>query len=240
MDGTARGRTPELDRLVGRNLRAIRERFGLSQTDVAEGMAAAGFPVWRKATVADVERGARKVSLDELAALADVTETRPAQLLAPDAELSDEASRRAKVLTGKATPRSPEGLEDVAEARSREKLTAFLASELGVEESELKSLSREVYGAPAYVERERRVLEEGDIPPVNRQRQELRARRGHATRAILAELRERQEAARRALEPMLEQQRKAREALEPVRRNLEAAREALLKEAAADDIEGER
>ena len=86
---------------------------------------------------------------------------------------------------------TPDGLEGVTVERSMEKLEDFLCQELGVSRSELVELCRELYGHPgAWVERERRVLA-GDIPSVEKQRQELRARRGHATRAILAEMRER-------------------------------------------------
>jgi len=192
MDGASRSsRSPELDRLVGRNLRGIRDEAGLSQADVAEGMAAGGFPLWTKQTVADVERGTRKVSLDELAGLADVTECKLERLLSPDDELSDEAERRARVLLGIEQPKTPDGLAGVTVERSMEKLEDFLCQELGVSRSELVELCRELYGHPgAWVERERRVLA-GDIPSVEKQRQELRARRGHATRAILAEMRER-------------------------------------------------
>jgi transcriptional regulator with XRE-family HTH domain len=192
MDGASRStRSPELDRLVGRNLRGIRDEAGLSQAEVAEGMAAGGFPVWTKQTVADVERGTRKVSLDELAGLADVTECKLERLLSPDDELSDEAERRARVLIGLEKPKTPDGLEGVTVERSTEKLEDFLCQELGVSRSELVELCRELYGHPGvWVERERRVLA-GDIPSVEKQRQELRARRGHATRAILAEMRER-------------------------------------------------
>jgi len=192
MDGATRSsRTPELDRLVGRNLRGIRDEAGLSQAEVAEGMAAAGFGVWGKQTVADVERGTRKVSLDELAGLADVTECQLERLLSPDDELSDEAERRARVLLGLEQPKTPDGLEGVTVERSTEKLEDFLCQELDLSRSELVELCRELYGHPGvWVERERRVLA-GDIPSVEKQRQELRARRGHATRAILAEMRER-------------------------------------------------
>jgi transcriptional regulator with XRE-family HTH domain len=192
MDGVTRSsRTPELDRLVGRNLRNLRDEAGLSQAEVAEGMAAAGFPVWTKQTVADVERGTRKVSLDELAGLADVTECKLERLLYPDDELSDEAERRARVLLGLEQPKTPDGLEGVTVERSMEKLEDFLCHELDLSRSELVLLCRELYGHPGvWVERERRVLA-GDIPSVEKERQELRARRGHATRAILAEMRER-------------------------------------------------
>lgn len=191
MDQTARSRAPELDRLVGRNLRLLREELDLSRLHVAEAMTAAGFTGWRKVTVADVERGARKVTLDELAGLSDVTEEKLERLLAPDVELSTDALRRAKVLTGKVKPRTPDGLEDVSVERSTEKLEAFLCGELGLDVEELSKLCRALYSHPGvWVERERRVFSQ-DIPSVEGQRHEFRARRGHATRAILAEMRER-------------------------------------------------
>lgn len=203
MDEAARSRAPELDRLVGRNLRQIREELDLSQTDVSEGMAAAGFPGWRKATVADVERGARKVALDELASLCDVTEQPLERLLTPDVELSSEAQRRSKLLTGRVTPKTPEGLYDITVERMTEKLEAFLCAELGLDADELTKLCEEMYGHPGlWLERERRVHSEDTHPAEIRARRKLErkhpkrallgevARRGHATRAMLAEMRE--------------------------------------------------
>lgn len=184
--------TPELDRLVGRNLRKLREELDLSQTDIAEGMAAAGFPAWRKATVADVERGARKVTLDELAGLADVTEHKLERFLVPDADLSADAARRAKVLTGKVKPQTPDGRGDVSVERDKEKLESFLTGELGLDVDELSKLCREMYGHPdVWLERERRVTAQGFPESYERERHEFRARRGHATRAMLAEMRDR-------------------------------------------------
>lgn len=194
MDETARSRAPELDRLVGRNLRQLREALDLSQTDIAEGMAAAGFPAWRKVTVADVERGARKVTLDELAGLADVTEHKLERLLAPDADLSTEAERRAKVLTGKLKPQTPDGRGDVSVERDKEKLESFLTGELGLDVDELSKLCRVMYGhSDVWLERERRVTAQGFPESYERERHEFRARRGHATRAMLAEMRDRLE-----------------------------------------------
>lgn len=192
MDEAARSRAPGLDRLVGRNLRQLREELDLSQTDIAEGMAAAGFPAWRKATVADVERGARKVTLDELAGLSDVTERKLERFLTPDAELSSEGQRRAKVLTGKLRPQTPDGRGDVTVERDKEKLEAYLSRDLGLDVDELSELCRALYGHPdVWLERERRVTAQGFPESFERERHEFRARRGHATRAMLAEMRER-------------------------------------------------
>ncbi len=71
---------PTPDELVGGNMRDLRMAAGLSQRDVAEAMAAAGFD-WRRGIVGQVESGDRRVALDELAAVAAFFELPPIALL---------------------------------------------------------------------------------------------------------------------------------------------------------------
>jgi transcriptional regulator with XRE-family HTH domain len=51
--------------LVARNIAAARKRKGMSQTALAEHMAARGFPSWRQTTVSRTERGTRQLIVDE-------------------------------------------------------------------------------------------------------------------------------------------------------------------------------
>jgi transcriptional regulator with XRE-family HTH domain len=64
------------------NVRAYRLLRRLEQTDVAEGMNKLGHR-WKAATVSEVERGQRNVTVDELLALGLVLEAAPFALLDP-------------------------------------------------------------------------------------------------------------------------------------------------------------
>lgn len=70
--------------LLTRNLRYARAAAGLDQTEVRELMNALGFTSWQRSTVSMVERGKRKLSVEELVALALVYGVAPARLLRPD------------------------------------------------------------------------------------------------------------------------------------------------------------
>ena len=62
------------DVLAG-NIRAERSRKGLGQTTVVERMRALGFTSWHRQTMGNVERGERRVTADEIYALAWALET---------------------------------------------------------------------------------------------------------------------------------------------------------------------
>ena len=51
---------------VGRNLKAARERAGMSQTALAHHMASKGFTAWRQTTVSRTERGERELLASEM------------------------------------------------------------------------------------------------------------------------------------------------------------------------------
>src|SRR5438876_11910658 len=85
--GKRAGRQPEAGArfrsdAVAENVRAMRGARGLSQGDLAERMKAEKFD-WRQATVSEIERGARNVTVDELLGLALILEATPADLLDP-------------------------------------------------------------------------------------------------------------------------------------------------------------
>ena len=66
---------------LGRAFRHMRIRARAGQSEVATAMRAAGFPTWSRVTVADIERGARKLTVDEAFALARLWEIDIADVL---------------------------------------------------------------------------------------------------------------------------------------------------------------
>ena len=63
------------------NIRSMRARKRLGQADVSERMQALGFTVWRRQTVANVEQGKRRVTAEEVIALALIFGTTAGSLL---------------------------------------------------------------------------------------------------------------------------------------------------------------
>jgi transcriptional regulator with XRE-family HTH domain len=68
--------------LFVRRLKEFRMRRGVTQTALADRMAAAGYPMRRK-TILEIEAGTRRLSLDEALALAFALDAAPAQMLSP-------------------------------------------------------------------------------------------------------------------------------------------------------------
>jgi transcriptional regulator with XRE-family HTH domain len=72
--------------VLAANFRAARARIGLSQETTAARMKALGFSGWRYQTVGVVENGKRKLSAEEVMALAWVLELSISALMSPAAE----------------------------------------------------------------------------------------------------------------------------------------------------------
>ena len=72
--------------LLARNLRAARAAVNLSQRDVGERMRNLGFSAWLRSTMSLAEQGKRRVTAEELLALALVLETSMVRLAAPPEE----------------------------------------------------------------------------------------------------------------------------------------------------------
>lgn len=70
-------------RVLGDNVRSLRQRWKLYQGDLAEVMNELGFAGWSRVTVSGVERGVRMTSVDELFALAVALKTHVVKLLDP-------------------------------------------------------------------------------------------------------------------------------------------------------------
>jgi 8-oxo-dGTP diphosphatase len=69
--------------ILGRNVSGDRGRLQLSQTAVAARMRALGFTDWHQQTVASVEKGKRRVTVEEVLGLVEALETTLPRLLAP-------------------------------------------------------------------------------------------------------------------------------------------------------------
>jgi transcriptional regulator with XRE-family HTH domain len=72
--------------VLARNFRAARAALDIGQADVAERMTGAGYPEWRRQTVARVEQGKRRLTAEEVFALAYVLETSVTRLMSPTEE----------------------------------------------------------------------------------------------------------------------------------------------------------
>jgi transcriptional regulator with XRE-family HTH domain len=75
----------DLTAIVGRRVTELRAIAGVTQQNISTGMRLLGIE-WSRMTVADVERGKRKVSLEELAALAALFSVPALDLLLPTGE----------------------------------------------------------------------------------------------------------------------------------------------------------
>jgi transcriptional regulator with XRE-family HTH domain len=80
----------DLERRLAANLRCAREDLGWTQADLAADLAAFGWPGWTPATVAAIETGKRRVSLDELGALCTVLDVGLAYLVGAPASFPAE------------------------------------------------------------------------------------------------------------------------------------------------------
>jgi transcriptional regulator with XRE-family HTH domain len=74
---------PGIHGLVGAHVRRLRGEQGLTQEDVSEGMVERGFG-WTRVTVAEIEGGNRRITLDEWLGLAVVLAVPAISLLIPE------------------------------------------------------------------------------------------------------------------------------------------------------------
>lgn len=72
--------------VLTRNIRAARSRQGLDQKNIVARMRALGHDKWHRQTMGKVERGERRVTTEEMLALALALETSIAALMAPTDE----------------------------------------------------------------------------------------------------------------------------------------------------------
>lgn len=72
--------------VLAKNVRAARARKGLDQEPLAARMRALGYPAWRRQTVASVEKGNRRLTAEEIVALALALQTTIGALMEPAAD----------------------------------------------------------------------------------------------------------------------------------------------------------
>lgn len=69
--------------VLAKNMRAARSRADLQQEPLAARMRALGYSAWVRQTIANVERGKRRLTAEEILGLACALETTIATLMAP-------------------------------------------------------------------------------------------------------------------------------------------------------------
>lgn len=172
-------------RALAAGVRRLRQQQGLTQRQVAAEMVAAGCRDWTAATVANAERldKPRALAVGEIAGLCVALRCSIDALLAD----SPAALERLYGQWGEAVG-TPEWTVAVADARRHEvlaDLVSRLAGALGVTDSDVHRIARDLYGRDVLVERDARVAGAPPGDPRDRAR-----RLGHATRAIRDELAE--------------------------------------------------
>lgn len=189
---------PTVGAVVGENLKGLRKERRWTQDAAAAELSSRGL-TWKRAHIADLESG-RRESLDfgALVVLGDVLGVQLPELLAgegdvlltPRADFPGHAitATREQVrtwLTGEKTPIRVDGREEVR-AALRETPTqadAVLAERLGIPVKQVIAAARGLWGHSLTQERDKRVVELGDLPIAERQ-----ARQGHITRELSAEV----------------------------------------------------
>ncbi|MDP9397153.1 MAG: hypothetical protein M3P96_04715 [Actinomycetota bacterium] len=168
----------ELSTVVGRQLRTLRTESatignrivsGLTQEDVARGMRECGFP-WRRDAVAQVERGTRRLTIEELAGLTYVLHSYQvdgaSQLVPPGEQI--ELARGWKLsgrqvralLTGAAD--EVEGPIRPLEAVEIDDAATRVAGRLGVHRVLVAEAAHALYGQPLGAERDAEVAARGE------------------------------------------------------------------------------
>lgn len=115
--GAAEGGTL-IEQRFAENLRKYRDDKGMSQTALAEAMAARGWP-WRQQTVARLESGRRMVRFGEAADVAEILGVTLDRLVLPSAEAGEVAMvDNAAVILRRAWAKASEALERLYSARA--------------------------------------------------------------------------------------------------------------------------
>ncbi|HUZ70391.1 MAG TPA: helix-turn-helix transcriptional regulator [Candidatus Saccharimonadales bacterium] len=199
--------TPSL--VLADNLRLLRKNKGISQGELAGQLRAAGLDMWVGPTVAQVEAGTRRVSVDELFVLSLVLRASRDELFATDAGNPERVASRTRTVrlsrllvapAGVLLAPTPEYLmhtqqwvDDLLEktlkrakvfgvAAEEEALAEEAAARFGTTAADVKKTAARIWYRSFRAERERR-LDRSEGGPAT-----LRTRRGHITRELMAEL----------------------------------------------------
>jgi transcriptional regulator with XRE-family HTH domain len=186
---------------LGRNIADLRHQKGATQDDLARLMHELGYP-WIRSTVAAVEAGKREPSIGELAGLCSILRVSAAALVGgktarPRVRLGRGAitsSAAARAAIERGAWFRPEGvMHQLFEAEYPGLAEALqkAARALGVPIGVVALVGTDLWGRSLVDERERRLGDVDGLSP-----RAVQARRGHVTRALIAELRAALEAER--------------------------------------------
>jgi hypothetical protein len=196
----------ELDAELASRLRATLDERGMRREDLARGMVGLGFR-WTGNTVTQVVTGRRGLSLLELAGVCEILSLPIGKLLDPNAHVvlpsGDEAlvadlllallyesgGRWAESLGVKAQVKDAQAEVQRLMGALNEEATFTAAQRLGVMPSDVDDAAQRLWGHSFTTERDNRVGDPTDEGDTANSRRALQARRGHASRAMIEELR---------------------------------------------------
>lgn len=180
----------KLEHVIARAMAELRLERDWTQADLAWRMTAMGVQ-WQPNRVSQLESLRRPISLFEVAALSWVFEVPITRLLpgdqtieAPDGKTIVSLQQIRAALTGDTSVQK--AARDTGE-RHRTYLEELrsVAKAIDVEPTVIELISKKLYGHPFIDERDKRV---GSVSHLSKQ--SARTKRGHATRAIIAEIRD--------------------------------------------------
>lgn len=185
----------ELDGLAAARLRDLLEAQGRRREDVAQKMAVLGFR-WTGNTASQVINGRRGLSLFELAGLCEALEIPLLELLGADGAVTSPDGSRSVTVPQIVDAIDTGGGDWQARATVRalfrqelDEATAKVSRRLGVEPKDVDEAAMSLWGRPLAVERDHRIQSDDLDLNAPENRRTLQARRGHATRALIDELR---------------------------------------------------
>lgn len=188
----------ELDAVIAQRLRALLDDKGMRQQDLAAGLGTLGFD-WTPNRVAQVVTGRRPLSLLESAGVCEALGLPLADLLGSTGEVKlPNHNSRFPVADIAEAVRSGGGKWGERGAvraifgpaqREFEEARAKAARRLGVTPEDIDAASMSLWGRPLGAERDGRIKSDDVDLNAPENRRTLQARRGHATRALIEELR---------------------------------------------------
>ncbi len=190
----------ELSSIVGARVKALRERDGVTLDAVARAGQSAGLP-WRRVTVAAIEQGRRRLTIEELALLPWLLERAGVQhgtraLLGDDdrIDLAPRVTVSGWVLagmlgrpgeTGFVLPQADDPLWAAMRRGGREAAEMRAAEALGARPRDIAMTAVRLWGRSLSEERDARLAQRTDLAG-----RDIHRAAGHVTRQLIRELRE--------------------------------------------------
>lgn len=195
----------ELDAELASRLRAMLDERGMRREDLARGMVGLGFR-WTGNTVTQVVTGRRGLSLLELAGVCEVLGQPLPGLVDPDAQfqlpsgdtigvapvllaLAMRTGDWTKLMATKSRIRGEQAAVERLLGLLNEEATFTAAQRLGVMPGDVDEAAEQLWGHSFTTERDNRVGDPPEGSDTANSRRALQARRGHASRAMIEELR---------------------------------------------------